>query len=162
DFGGLYFSYVGVADHEFDLYAFFREFQDNSFLSEGGVAGDLVDHTLGARFKGKQMGFDYSAEAMSQTGRQSRDRIQAYAYVATRGNPFAPAWKPRTGVEHDYASGDRHFGDGKRNTFDPLFPFNHYYQGFADIIGWRNLKDLSGYLSVKPADDVSVNFDWHA
>src|SRR5262249_53378303 len=126
------------------------------------AAGDLIDHTVGARIKGKNLGFDYTVEAISQTGHQSTDHIQSYAYVATLGYTFDMDWTPRIGVEYDYASGDRHFGDGKRNTFDPLSPCNHYYQGFADIIGWRNMKDLSGYISVKPADNVSVNFDWHA
>src|SRR5436190_11483453 len=55
DFMGVYFSYIGVADHEFDVYAFFREFQDNTFASETGAIGDLVDHTIGARIKGKAM-----------------------------------------------------------------------------------------------------------
>lgn len=161
DFSGLYFSYTGIQNYEFDAYAFFREFQDNSFASETGALGDLIDHTIGARIKGKNAGFDYTLEAMSQGGHQSTDRIQAYAYVATLGYTFDMAWTPRIGVEYDYASGDRHAGDGKRNTFDPLFPFNHYYQGFADIIGWRNMRDLSVYLSVKPAENVSVNLDVH-
>ncbi|HZE99884.1 MAG TPA: alginate export family protein [Planctomycetota bacterium] len=161
DFGGIYFSYIGIADHEFDVYAFFREFQDNSFVSETGAVGDLVDRTVGARIKGRDLGFDYTLEAMSQTGQQAGDRIQSYAFVATLGYTFDMDWTPRIGVEYDHASGDRHAGDGQRNTFDPLFPFNHYYQGFADIIGFRNSKDLSFYLSVKPADTVVVSLDWH-
>ena len=34
EFLGVYFSYVGVADHEFDAYGFFREFRDGSATSE--------------------------------------------------------------------------------------------------------------------------------
>jgi hypothetical protein len=161
DFGGLYFSYTGIADHEFDVYGFFREFQDKSFVAENGALGDLIDHTYGARIKGKDAGFDYTLEAMGQSGKRSADRIQSYAYVATLGYTFDMDWKPRIGVEYDYASGDRHAGDGKLNTFDPLFPFNHYYQGFADVVGFRNLKDLSLYLSVKPSDTTSINLDFH-
>ena len=162
DFSGIYFSYLGVENHEFDVYGFFREFQDNSFTNDNGTGlGDLIDHTVGARFKGKGAGFDYSLEVMSQTGHQADDRINAYAYVATLGYTFDMEWTPRIGVEYDYASGDRHVGDGQKNTFDPLFPFNHYYQGFADVIGFRNMKDLSLYLSVKPSDTVSVNLDFH-
>jgi hypothetical protein len=162
DFSGIYFSYVGVENHEFDVYGFFREFRDNSFTNDNGTGlGDLVDHTVGARFKGKGGGFDYSLEVMSQTGHQADDRVNSYAYVATLGYTFDMAWVPRIGVEYDYASGDRHSGDGQKNTFDPLFPFNHYYQGFADIIGFRNMKDLSLYLSVKPSDATSINLDFH-
>jgi hypothetical protein len=162
DFGGLYFSYTGIADHEFDVYGFFREFQDNTFTNDNGTGlGDLIDHTIGARFKGKGAGFDYSLEVMSQKGHQADDRVNAYAYVATLGYTFDMDWKPRIGVEYDYASGDRHTGDGQKNTFDPLFPFNHYYQGFADVIGFRNMKDLSLYLTVKPSETTVVSLDFH-
>ncbi|HUR38325.1 MAG TPA: alginate export family protein [Planctomycetota bacterium] len=162
DFAGIYFSYVGVENYEFDVYAFFREFQDNTFTNDNGTgAGDLIDHTVGARIKGKAIGFDYTLEAMSQTGHQADDRILSYAYAATLGYTLDMDWKPRIGVEYDYASGDRHSGDGQKNTFDPLFPFNHALQGYADIIGFRNMKDLALFLAVKPAENVSVHLDFH-
>lgn len=161
DFLGLYFSYVGIADHEFDVYGFFREFQDQSFTGDNGVAGDLIDRTIGARIKGKDMGFDYTLEVMSQTGHFSQDQIRAYAYAATLGYTFDMDWKPRIGVEYDYASGDRHPANGRRNTFDPLFPFFHYYQGFADTFGWRNAKDLSAYVKVTPNDWLTLQLDVH-
>ncbi len=162
DFMGVYFSYVGVQDHEFDVYAFLREFQDNTFTNDNGTGlGDLVDHTLGARFKGKVAGLDYSLEGMSQAGHQAQDRILAYAYAATLGYSFDMDWKPRIGVEYTYASGDRHSGDGKRNTFDPLFPFGHMYQGYADIFAFKNGKDLALYLKVQPMETWSLHLDLH-
>jgi hypothetical protein len=161
DFMGVYFSYVGVADHEFDAYGFFREFQDHSFVGENGVAGDLLDRTIGARVKGKDLGFDYTAEGMSQTGRFSQDQIHAYAYAATLGYTFDMSWTPRLGVEYDYASGDRHPTDGKRGTFDPLFPFGHYYQGFADVFSFKNGKDFAAFLKVAPTSTLTVQLDVH-
>jgi hypothetical protein len=161
DFMGVYFSYVGVADHEFDLYGFFREFRDGSAVAENGATGNLVDHTLGARIKGNDAGFDYTAEAMSQTGHLSSDRISALAYAATLGYTFDMAWHPRIGVEYDYASGDRHPNDGKRNTFDPLFPYGHYYQGFADTFAFKNGKDAAVFLKVAPTDTLSLHLDVH-
>ncbi len=162
DFMGAYFSYVGVPNYTFDAYAFFRQFQDNSFTAvPGGPPGDLVDHTVGARIKGAEWGFDYTAEAMAQNGRLSNERTQAYAYVATLGYTADVSWKPRLGVEYDFASGDRHPGNGKHGTFDPLYPYNHYYQGFADIISFKNSRDLSVYLKVQPAEPVSLHLDFH-
>jgi len=163
DFMGVYFSYVGIAQHEFDLYAFFREFQDNSFAADGGAAtGDLIDRTLGARIKGKDFGFEYTLEGMGQGGHFSSDRIAAYAYAATLAYQFDMDWKPRIGLEYAVASGDRKVADGKRNTFDPLFPFFHYYQGYADIFGFKNSKSASAYLKVAPSENVSLHADFFA
>jgi hypothetical protein len=161
EFMGIYFSYVGVADHEFDLYGFFRDFRDNPVTGENGNNGSLVDRTFGARIKGALAGFDYTLEAMSQTGHYADDRILAYAYVGTLGYTFEVPWKPRLGVEYDFASGDRTLGDGRRNTFDPLFPFGHYYQGFADTFAFKNGKDAAVFLKVAPADYLSFHADFH-
>jgi len=161
DFMGVYFSYVGVAEHEFDLYGFFREFRDGQNVAENGAQGNLVDRTLGARIKGNDAGFDYTLEAMSQTGHLSSDHVLAYAYAATLGYTFEAAWKPRLGVEYDFASGDRRAGDGRRNTFDPLFPFGHYYQGFADTFAFKNGKDAVVSLKVSPTETLSIHLDFH-
>jgi hypothetical protein len=161
DFMGVYFSYIGVPGYQFDAYGFFREFRDNSFTSETGVLGDLRDRTLGARMKGGDLGFDYSAEAMAQAGHFSSDKVEAYAYAATLGYTADVSWKPRLGVETTYASGDRHAGDGKRGTFDPLYPFGHNYQGYADVFAFKNGRDVAVYLKVQPADPVTVGLDLH-
>lgn len=159
DFLGLYFSYVGVADHEFDVYGFFRQFQDGSFTDELGTLGNLVDHTAGARIKGKDLGFEWSVEAMGQGGHLANDRVKAYAYAATLAYAFDMAWKPRIGFEYAYASGDRTPANGTRQTFDPLFPFFHYYQGYADVFGFKNSKSLSAYLKVAPTEDLLLHLD---
>lgn len=162
DFLGLYFSYVGIADHEFDVYGFFRQFQDNSFVDELGGSGDLIDHTFGARAKGKDFGFEYTLEVMGQGGHLNQDRIAAYAYAATLAYQFDMAWKPRLMIEYAYASGDRTPGNGTRQTFDPLFPFFHYYQGYADVFGFKNSKSLSAYFKVAPTDALSLHLDLFA
>lgn len=161
DFMGVYFSYVGVASHEFDLYGFFRSIRDGSAVDEEGATGDLIDRTVGARVKGAQAGFDYTAEAMSQTGKIVTDRVLAYAYAATLGYTAEMAWRPRLGVEYTFASGDRHPGDGRHSTFDPLYPFGHYYQGFEDIFAFKNGKDLAFYFKVQPRENLSLNVDFH-
>jgi hypothetical protein len=161
DFMGVYFSYVAIPDHEFDLYGFFRRIRDGSARSEGAVPGDQFDRTLGARIKGGGAGFDYTLEGMSQSGKVSTDRELAYAYAATLGYTFDMPWRPRLGVEYTFASGDRNLGDGKQNTFDPLYPFGHYYQGFIDQFAFKNGKDLAVYLKVQPTDALSLHADFH-
>ena len=148
-------------NHEFDAYYFGREFHDASVTGENLAAGDLADRTIGVRMKGKALGFDYSAEAMFQNGHFAADRIDAYAWLASLGYTFDAPLTPRIGVEFDYASGDHNPTDNRRNTFDPLFPFGHFYQGFADVFAFKNGKDLSFYLKANPVEKLSVQIDYH-
>ena len=161
DFWGLYGSYTGVEDHEFDLYLLGRQFRDNSFVDELGGTGDLIDTTAGARMKGKAAGFDYTLEGMFQFGHLAKDRVKADAFAATLAYTLELPWKPRLGVEVDWASGDKDPTDGKHGTFDPLYPFAHALQGYADIFAFKNGKDLVGSIRVSPADTLTVQVDVH-
>jgi hypothetical protein len=162
DFYGLYSSYVGVEAHEFDAYVFGRSFRNDAAPTGlTGEVGDLRDTTAGARIKGKDFGFDYTAEFMRQWGRFNTSMIQAYAYAATLGYTFPCDWAPRIMVEYTYASGDRNPAHATRNTFDPLFPFAHYYQGYADFFGFKNGRDLAVYLKVSPTKEFSIHLDLH-
>jgi hypothetical protein len=163
DFWGVYASLVAVKDHEFDAYVFGRWFNANSTAGEpaGDVGNDRRDLTYGLRLKGKMSGFDYTGEFMLQSGEISEDDVTALAFAATLGYTFDLDWKPRIGVEITYASGDGDGTDGEIETFDPLFPFGHYYQGFADVFAFRNGQDIAIYLKVAPSASVSLHLDFH-
>jgi len=161
DFWGFYGSCTAVENHEFDLYVLGRQVRDGSIVDELGRTGDLIDTTAGARMKGKAAGFDYTLEGMFQFGRSAKDRVKADAFAATLGYTFDLPWKPRLGIEADWASGDKDPTDGKHGTFDPLFPFQHYYQGFADIFAFKNGRDLMGSIKVAPTETLSVQADVH-
>ncbi len=135
--------------HKIDLYGFWRRLSDdNLFVGEDGATGSVDEYTIGALFKGGITGFDYSAEGVLQFGRYSDDDIQAYGFALTGGYNLPPALRmglkaARVGVEYTYGSGDADPADGKHETFDPLFPFGHYYQGHQDIFSWKNGQDLA-------------------
>ena len=57
---------------------------------------------------------------------------------------------PRASIEWTWASGDSDPTDGDLETFNPLFPFGHYYQGFLDIFAWKNGHDLAFRVQAKP------------
>lgn len=164
DFYGLYASYVGVAGHEFDLYAFGRELNNNAFASETAPApvNDRRDWTAGARLKGNAGGFDYTAEGMLQRGDLGPDEVEAWAAAFTLGVTLDVDGKPRVGVEVTHASGDDDPADGDIETFDPPFPFGHAYQGFADVFSFRNGSDFAVTLKVAPADTLTLHVDVHA
>ncbi len=163
DFFGLYASWGAVENHEFDLYAFGRRFNDNSQPAESvpGNVHDRRDATAGARLKGKAAGFDYTAEGMIQRGDVGPDDVRAWAAAVTLGYTFDLPWKPRIGAEYTHASGDSDPADGRIETFDPLYPFGHFYQGFADVFSFKNGRDAAFYLKAVPAEWLSIHVDVH-
>ena len=73
----------------------------------------------------------------------------------------------RLGAEYDYGSGDDDPNDGDHGTFDPLFPYGHYYQGIQDTFSWKNGQDLAFKLDVYPPKatrvphaEVQYHFFW--
>lgn len=160
-FSGLYTSCKAIDRHEVDLYLLARDFNDGLQTSEHGPTGNLAERTVGTRFKGKTGRFDYSGEAAWQFGRQARQRIRAWGSALTAGYTFDHAWNPRLGVEYDFASGDSDPADNEVQTFNPLYPFGHAYQGFQDIFAWRNGHDIKGTISASPVEGLKAIVDFH-
>ncbi|MBV6746856.1 alginate export family protein [Xanthomonas vasicola pv. vasculorum] len=61
----------------------------------------------------------------------------------------------RLGLQVDTASGDRHPGDGRVETFNPLFP-NGAYINLAGYTGYANLLLVKPMLTVQPTATLSV------
>jgi hypothetical protein len=129
--------------------------------------------TVGTRWKSKPgalRGFDYSAEVAYQfgdlwTGSKTTPRLshRAFATAITGGYTWMKAaWKPRIGLEYDYASGDRNPNDGGNQGFISLYSSNHASYGFMDLFVWRNLHDARLSLSAKPRKNVDITLDYHA
>lgn len=157
----IYAECLEVKDHEIDVYALGREFNNNAFTGENGVVGDLRDLTVGVRVKGRSGAVDYTAEAMRQTGDYAEDSVSAHAFAATLGYTFDMDWKPRLGVEITRGSGDSDPTDGERGTYDSIYAFGHLYQGFIDQFGFRNGQDLALYVKVSPRENLSLHADLH-
>ena len=101
--------------------------------------------------------------ARADIGDYGRDPLFAYAYTTGLGYRFADVpWTPHFWLYYDYASGDAGADrDGNYNTFNQLFPFGHYYFGFADLVGRQNINDffLSGFLW--PQKWLTLNSQFH-
>jgi len=71
---------------------------------------------------------------------------------------------PLLTAAYSYASGDAQPGDGRRGTFDTLYPTVHLRNGATDRIGWANLHDgsLSGEWTLSKKWKVSASgHDFH-
>lgn len=169
-FGGLYASLSRFQPAVVETYLFYRHFGDRGATSELGRMGSVRDATLGFRTATKKGGIggygpgnvDGTLEAAYQAGNFSRDTTRAYALAGKCGYtlPGLP-WSPRVGLEYSLGSGDNNPTDEEHETFDPLFPFGHFYQGYLDVFSWKNGHDLQASLGVQPAQGWKVACSVH-
>ena len=99
--------------------------------------------TVALRLSGQARTIDYLVSASYQFGTVATSRISAYGIAATVGYRFAEiAWKPRIGLDTGIASGDRRRGDGRLNSYDPLYPNLGYFTDAPvdDPINWQGVQ----------------------
>jgi hypothetical protein len=185
DIYGLYVTLKPIPSWTIEPYWFLL--QDTRVQGTTGLttaqASSQTRNTAGARINGKAGGLDATLEAAWQFGSISDNlagtspsrnlHVNAHAEALRVGYTFDPVpMRPRLGVEIDYASGDSCGGGtagaagaacaavGHYNTFDNLFPTNHFKFGAVDLMAWKNQVTYQAVFDVKP-DAVSkfqVNF----
>ena len=133
-----------------------------------GAAGDPINiHDFGARIDGKVPNLeaiDYTIESHVQVGNYGTQNQEAWAFAGKAGYTLKNvAWTPRIGFEYDYASGDSDATDGEHETFDNLYPTNHWagIYGFADLVSWQNMHDFRGQVKVSPTKKMTAQVDYH-
>lgn len=110
--------------------------------TEAGAPGEMDEKTIGARLSGLVgKSWDYDTEGAGQVGHLGTDKIGAWAWMGIAGYTVQNL-RPRTRVfsEYDFASGDSNPADGRRGTFDQLYPNVHDHLGLADQFARQNLK----------------------
>ncbi|HHT9108235.1 MAG TPA: alginate export family protein [Candidatus Wunengus sp. YC63] len=143
----------------------------NSATANGyAAAGDgpgVVIHDIGARIDGKLPNLDavdYTLEAHGQFGDYGGQDQKAWAFAGRTGYTCKEvAWTPRFGVEYDFSSGDDDQTDNDHETFDNLYPTNHWQgnYGFIDLLSWQNIQDFRGNIKVAPTSKMTVQVDYH-
>jgi hypothetical protein len=155
-FSGIYFSTTALGKQTTDFYVF--------HLDESYAGGDSEFVTLGTRMKstpGAFNGWDYETEMAFQTGDVRGRDLSSFAGHWGTGYTFAShPWKPRLGVEYNYASGDSNSQDGDVETFQNLFPTNHKFYGYMDVFSWQNLHNVAVSLSATPSKKLKLQLDY--
>ena len=64
--------------------------------------------------------------------------------------------------EYNYASGDSSATDGRRGTFDQLYPTGHDKYGLADLVGWRNIHHLRSGVEVLARKGLVLSGNYHS
>ena len=131
---------------------------------ERGSAGDLDVVTAGVRAVEKfSWRLDYAIEVAVQSGQAAEDNLAAWAGHWVLGYTLSDArLAPRLVAEYNFASGDKSPADGKRGTFDQLYPTNHSKYGTVDRFGWRNIHDAMAGVEWKPHRKWKFNLDYHS
>jgi hypothetical protein len=133
-------------------------------VGERGERGDADVFTVGTRWAGTiSASLDYRLETAGQWGRWGNDVVRAWAMHAQLGYRIRPAGlSPRVLVEYNQASGDRDPQDGRRQTFDQLYPTNHDKYGIADVVGWQNMRNFRLGMELRLRPRITTQVDYHS
>lgn len=142
---GLDLYYMGLA-------------RDDAKYNQG--TANETRHTLGARFWGIYGGWDYDLELVYQFGDFGNSNIIAWMAATNSGFTFRAApFRPRIGMKVEAASGDRDPRDDSLQTFNPMFHNSQLFNE-TDLVGLSNLIDVHPYLTLNPAENFRLTFDW--
>jgi len=145
--------------------------ENNDAVQDGfdtlGDSDNVVVHNIGYQLQGK-LGIDdqidYQTQGHYQIGDFGKEDHEAWAFFALAGYTCKETpWTPRFGVEYDYASGDDDPDDGDHETFENLYPTNHWKgnYGFMDRQSWQNIHDFRTNITVHPTKKLMVRLDYH-
>jgi hypothetical protein len=160
-FAGVHFSTAAVvARAAFEPYLFWRA--DRNLPTETGTRGDLRQVTFGVRLAGAMAGgWDYSTETAGQAGSLGTDEVRAWAgHYQVRTPPIARGL--RAVAEYNVASGDADPADGRRGTFDQLYPTPHDKYGLADQVGWRNVHHARAGMELTRFSVLPIIANYHS
>lgn len=162
-FSGLYLSTKWVPiNTTTDFYVLHKRDDGNGAF--GPRQGDTSFYTIGTLWKGdpkKLGGWDYETEMAFQTGEVSGRDLTAFAGHWGLGYNFKHPWKPRVGLQYNYATGDQDPADGDIETFQNLYPTNHLFYGYMDTSGWVNVHNPQLNISFSPTSKLKVMLDYH-
>jgi hypothetical protein len=106
------------------------------------VAGREERHSVGSRIWGAARRWSYDFEGLFQFGDIAENTIRAWTLSSNTAYKLGSKdLSPAIGLKTELISGDNKPGDGKIQSFNPLYPRGAYF-GYAALIGPSNLFDL--------------------
>ena len=132
---------------------------DNVFLND--VQADETRHTIGVRSYGKLWKvWHYNTEIIYQFGVHGDNSISAFDIESDwKYELIHTNWRIFLGLKLQYTSGDRAMGDGRINTFNPMF-VNPAYYSLAATITPLNMVSLHPSLLLQPTEKLKLYVEW--
>lgn len=122
--------------------------------------GRELRHSVGSRIWLNRKYWRYDVEGLYQFGSFAGKEIDAWTLSVNAGYKFADTkLKPEIGLKTEVISGDAAPGDGKLQTFNPLFPRGGYF-GLVSLIGPSNLIDIHPSLMLDLSRRLSLCMDY--
>ncbi|WP_299674697.1 alginate export family protein [uncultured Tenacibaculum sp.] len=139
---------------------YYLGYQNNN-ATFNDVTGEENRHTLGLRRFGKiGKRFQYNTELIYQFGKLGTNDVSAFNLESDWHYKLINTnWLWNPGLKLEYTSGDKNIGDGKINTFNPLF-VNPAYYSLAASITPVNLISLHPSISAKPTEKLKIYAEW--
>ena len=143
-FWGAYAAFTKIpVIQNFDIYYLGIHKKAASYDDGKGIE---TRHSVGARIWQTKPAWQYDIEGLYQFGDFAAGTISAWTLSANISYTFYQSkLKPQAGLKTEAISGDKNYGDGRLNTFNPLFPKGAYF-GLAALIGPANLLDAHPYI----------------
>jgi hypothetical protein len=128
---------------------------------ETGGTGRMRLASTGIRVAGAlPAGFDYGLETVMQRGSVGTDSTRAWAQHMKLRSPALGS--VRVVGEYNYATGDDDPADGRRGTFDALYPTPHDKYGLADQVGWRNIHHVRAAVELAAVPRTPITAAYHS
>jgi hypothetical protein len=162
-FAGFWTTYRPNKSQAIDLYYLYRDtdLPLAAKLPPNGRGGQNIN-TFGARYVGDyDKRFLWDFEGMHQFGERVNFPISAFAATAGIGYHCTDTpLNPTFWAYYDFASGSD-TGVNRGETFNTLFPFNHFYLGFIDLVGRQNINDFNLQAYVFPTHWITSSLAAH-
>jgi hypothetical protein len=162
NFAGAFVTYKPKKGTFVDAY--YLMLDNTTRVTQAGIErAPFTLHTFGGRYVGDVDGtYLYEAEGAMQLGTRGTQNVVAGMFSGGLGYHAKPApWNPTFWAVYNYTSGDDRPNEGTYHTFNQLFPFIHYYQGWVDAVGRQNLHDLNLRMYLYPTNWVTVWVQYH-
>lgn len=158
---GAWFTYRPKKGHFLDFYYLYYN-NSHSVVQQGIIVDPTHVNTLGTRYAGDRNDFLWDFEYALQLGRQAGQGLTAGMATTGLGYHWSDRkWNPTCWLYYDFASGSANPNAGRYSTFNQLFPFGHYYLGWADAVGRQNIQDLNLHLGMYPVPWTTVWLQYH-
>lgn len=150
---GIFNTYNGLEHSSLELYWMAFDIANRS-----GAGGARYD-TLASRILGENETWLYEFEGGYQFGRNPDGTVHSAGFFTGGiGKGFKDScWSPELWFFYDYASGSSRTNNG----FHTYVQRAHYYLGWMDLFGRRNLEDFNGRLTLKPTETLTFVAWYH-